>query len=317
MPSAIGIDFGGTNTKVAIVTESGSIKSKTSFETGSPFSRDKWIQSLNKKIADLQKKNPSDVPLGIGIGIAALVDPEKKTVLHAPNITGIDGWEMGKDLEKHFQMPVKIDNDVNAVALGEHIFKKTGGARNIVVLTLGTGVGGGLILGGRLYRGSRFIAGELGHITINEKGPRCSCGNTGCAEAYLGNQRIVSNFKELLKKGRRSLLEKSVQKGENLTPQLIYEAAKNGDEASLQIWEGVAEHLATLLSSVINLLNPDRIIIGGGVANAFDLIEKPLWEHLKKRALKDALNGLVIERSHLGSDAGVIGAASLVLEKEI
>ena len=314
MDYVIGVDLGGTNTKVAFVGEEGAILQRMSYATPKPFEREKWLSGLEAVLSQMKDAVSGMDLKGMGVGIAGLVNSEEGIILHAPNIRNVDGWAMKEDLVKRFGTLVAIENDVNVVALGEYLFEENG-ARNIIVLTLGTGVGGGLILNGELYRGSHFMAGELGHITINENGPICNCGNEGCAETYLGNQRIANRFKEILKEGRSSSVTDLVDDIDDITPEVIYEAAKKGDELSLQIWNKVAQHLATLLAGLINLLNPDKIIIGGGVAGAYDLIEQPLWTHLNKRVLKPALKGLTIRKSKLGADAGVVGAASLILKK--
>jgi glucokinase len=313
MRTAIGVDLGGTNTKTAFIDESGRVIKKKVFSTPAPFDRGAWSATLKEYAEAL--KTSERAPCGIGIGIAGLVDPNSRRVLHAPNIQGIDGWAIGEDLEKAFGLPVKADNDVNVMALGGHFFGPNDGSKNIVCLTLGTGVGGALIINGQLYRGSGFTAGELGHITINEEGPQCSCGNHGCAEAYLGNQRIVRRFKDFLRKDGNSIVTDMAGPDGAVTPHMIYEAAKKGDAIALKVWEETAAHLATLLSGVINLVNPDKIILGGGVANAFDVMEKPLWDNIHKRALKAAVSGLRIVTSKQGEDAGVIGAAALVLKE--
>lgn len=222
MLSAIGIDLGGTNTKIALVSENGKIIKKDVLPTLNPFDKKEWVLQTDEVINDLKNSQRECNIAGIGIGIAGLVDPFKKVILQAPNIVGIDNWNIGEDLISKFKISVEIDNDVNVMALGEFLFGEAKKTKNAICLTLGTGVGGGLILNGDLFRGSNFMAGELGHITINENGPQCNCGNFGCAETYLGNGKIIKKFKQMMEADNSSILNGV----KDIDPSKIFEAAK-------------------------------------------------------------------------------------------
>jgi len=201
-------------------------------------------------------------------------------------------------LQRRLGLKVNLDNDVNAMTLAEHKFGAGKGAANLVCLTLGTGVGGGIILNGELYRGSTMVAGEVGHIPINEKGPRCNCRGYACIERYVGNRYILSRARKILGKG--------------ITLRRIDKLAKKGNRKAIGIWADVGRKLGVMLTGVVNLLNPDKIIIGGGVSKAGELILKPLRQELKARAMKDPAAHVKIVRAKLGTDAGIIGASLLV-----
>ncbi|MCM8795950.1 MAG: ROK family protein, partial [Candidatus Omnitrophica bacterium] len=196
--------------------------------------------------------------------------------------------------------PIFLDNDVNLMALAEQRLGAAKGFRNVVCLTLGTGVGGGLVINKAIYRGSTFAAGEIGHLPLNEKGPRCSCGGRGCLEAYIGNTRIIQKARRLFKR--------------RVFPEELSYLAKKKNKKAIRLWNEMGEHLGIALCGVINLLNPDAIVIGGGLAGAgkvlFDKVKKTIF----KRAMSVQARYVRVMPAKLGSDAGLIGAAILVKE---
>ena len=189
-------------------------------------------------------------------------------------------------------------SDLNLMALAEHRLGAAKGSRNAVCLTLGTGVGGGIIIAGRLYRGSSFAAGEIGHMPINEKGPRCNCGGIACLERYIGNRYILKRAKKAF--------------GSDITLEALTKLAKGGNNKAISIWTDVAEKLGIALTGVVNLLNPDKIIIGGGVGKAVEFIIVPLKKTIKERAMKGHAKHIKISMAKLGPDAGIIGASLLL-----
>ncbi len=306
----LAIDVGGTNIKLALVDRRGKIKSKKVFPTYKHHKKGLIIDLLfyiENLLLELKlKKNDLS---GVGIGLPGIVDTSRGLVHSLTNIAGFKNVPLKNILEKKLLWPVFIDNDSNLMALGEYRFGAGQGSRNIVCLTLGTGVGGGLIINGKLYRGSYFSAGELGHIPLSETGLRCNCGGWGCLETYLGNTYLVKEAQDKID-NRRTVLSKV-----NLTPEKITLAAKKGDKLAIEIWEKAGERLGTALVGIVNLLNPEKIIIGGGLAQAGRFLFNPIRKTIKQRAMYFPAKKVKILKAQLGENAGLIGAAVLVGEE--
>ena len=300
----VGIDVGGTNIKLGLVNRSGKIIVRAFLET-KKYHRQK-SQLINALVREIQllvqsknliKKNIA----GIGIGLPGIIDPQKGIVGFLPNVPGWRNVPLRRILQSKLGIPVFIDNDVNLVTLAEWKFGAGQGVGNLICLTLGTGVGSGLILDNSLYRGEGFAAGELGHLPLNEQGPRCPCGGWGCFERYVGNG-------DLMKKAAKKFRQK------NITLPDVYRLASRGNQDALRFWREAGEHVGNALVSVVNLLNPRLIIIGGGVSNNFRFMEKTVNAVIKRRAMKFQAGMVKIVRAKLGDDAGIIGAHVLAKE---
>ena len=209
-----------------------------------------------------------------------------------------------------------MDNDVNAMTLGELRHGAGVGYKNIVALTLGTGVGGGVVIDGKVYHGSQNTAGELGHTVIEPNGRYCGCGNQGCLEAYAGAKNIVERTQEKIETGRSTILAKAIKNGTALTPRQIAEAAHAGDKVAMEIFAETGRYIGVALTSIAHILNPQIAIIGGGIAEAGEkLLFEPIRTELSKRAM-DIPARMKIIKAHLGNDAGIVGAAMLALESD-
>ena len=209
-----------------------------------------------------------------------------------------------------------MDNDVNAMTLGEFRHGAGVGYKNIVALTLGTGVGGGVVIDGRVYHGSQNTAGELGHTIVEPDGRYCGCGNQGCLEAYAGAKNIVERTQEKIEARRSTILAKAVKDGTTLTPRQIAEAAQAGDDVAIEIFAETGRYIGIALTSIAHILNPQIAIIGGGIAEAGEqLLFEPIRTELSKRAM-DIPAQMKIVKAYLGNDAGIVGAAMLALESE-
>ena len=209
-----------------------------------------------------------------------------------------------------------MDNDVNAMTLGELRHGAGVGYKNIAALTLGTGVGGGVVIDGQVYHGSQNTAGELGHTIVEPNGRYCGCGNQGCLEAYAGAKNIVERTQEKIETGRSMILAEAIQNGTPLTPRQIAEAAHAGDEIAMEIFAETGRYIGIALTSIAHILNPQIAIIGGGIAEAGEkLLFEPIRAELSKRAM-DIPARMKIMKAHLGNDAGIVGAAMLALESE-
>ena len=283
----IGVDIGGTNIAAAIVSDDGKVLYKKSNPTNADKGPQGSIDVIISTIRELMENTElSSRVRGIGIGVPGVCDIKKGIVEFAPNLF----W--------------------NAAALGEAWCGAGQGKKNIVCITLGTGVGSGLILNGDIFHGAKNGAGELGHITVVEDGPKCNCGNTGCLEALAAAPAILKAGKKAVTEGKETLLSEIGT--DNLTTKDVFDAAKNGDKVSLEIVNQVAHHLGLALANVVNILNPEQIIIGGGVAAAGEILFNPLKEIIKMRALKGLYDCLEVVEAQLGNDAGIVGAAALV-----
>ena len=209
-----------------------------------------------------------------------------------------------------------MDNDVNAMTLGELRHGAGVGYKNIAALTLGTGVGGGVVIDGQVYHGSQNTAGELGHTIVEPNGRYCGCGNQGCLEAYAGAKNIVERTQEKIETGRSTILAEAIENGTSLTPRKIAEAAHAGDEIAMEIFAETGRYIGIALTSIAHILNPQIAIIGGGIAEAGEkLLFEPIRAELSKRAM-DIPARMKIVKAHLGNDAGIVGAAMLALESE-
>ena len=310
----IGIDLGGTNVKIALLKNVNIIVQKTSIETDKHKGRSKLIAEIIKIIKQLIKDNKlkKSQIAGIGIGVAGPINFDRGFI---HNLTNIKGWKntpLKQMLTKKIGIRTFVDNDVNVVTLGELAFGAGRGFKDILCLTLGTGVGGGIVLNGHLYRGPNFTAGEIGHIPISITGPKCNCGGTACIERYVGNKFIIQRAKELVKNNKKSLIFKYANNQiSKITPKIISQAASDKDKTALLIWREVGNYLGIALSGLVNTLNPELIIIGGGVAKA----GKPLFDSIKKtiklRSMKNPASFVRVVPALLGEEAGIVGASVL------
>jgi len=296
----VGIDLGATRIKMALVDRKGRVSHRREVDTPFNAKKSQIIDSLVGNIVYILKTsstNKKDVA-GVGIGVPGPVDSKRGFVRYFPNIKGWNNVPLKAILQRRLGLKVVLDNDVNAMTLAEYAFGAGRGAVNLICITLGTGVGGGIIIDGKLYRGSTMCAGEIGHVPINEKGPRCNCRGMACLERYVGNRYVLGRARRILGKG--------------ITLERIDELAKEGNKKALGIWKDVGNKLGVALTGAVNLLNPDMIIVGGGVSKAGELILTPMRKTLKARAMKDQAAHVKIVRATLGGNAGIIGASLLV-----
>jgi glucokinase len=311
----VGVDLGGTNITIALVDLKGKIKNKVKISTQANKDACYIIKTIIENIKVLVRGINSSQIIGIGIGAAGQIDHPNGMIQFSPNLH----WRnipIVKEIKKEFKVPVFIDNDANVACYGEFLFGAGQGAQSIICVTLGTGVGGGIIIDGKIYRGAGGAAGEIGHLTVESRGRKCNCGNHGCMEAYVGAPHMRERCIEKIKAGRKSIITKIVEGSlSKITPKVLLEAAFYKDALALEIWQETGMYLGIGLASLINIFNPEKIIIGGGVANAGKLISDPMKKTIKERALAVSLHEVKIVRAKLGEEAGVIGAAMLVLSE--
>lgn len=300
---AIGIDLGGTNLRAALVTDEGNVVRKKKEPTPG-----KIIDSLVLLIESFFSR---DV-LGIGLGIAGLIDRETGAILVSPNIPVLKGMNLVREIREKFKVPTFIENDANAAALGEKWIGAGKEFSDSVLFTLGTGIGGGVIKDKRLLD----VAAEVGHMTIHTGGEKCFCGNFGCLETYASARAIVSKVISALEKGRESLLLKLHEGGPyKLTAEDIYEMALEGDSLAREVLKEAGRNLGIGMANIVNILSPQAIILAGGLTGAWDIYVQEAIREASKRAFHEFFEKVKIRRSLLDDEAGVIGSAGLVFQE--
>lgn len=308
----IGIDVGGTNVKIALVDEKGSIIYSNSVPTRAEMGYEYTVNNIKQAIKDLMNESKCTDIAGIGFDFPGQIDYKNGIVRLAPNIPGWINVPIAEIIENEFKIPTKIDNDVHCAALGELKFGAGKDCENFICMTVGTGIGSGIVINGKLVRGVSNAAGELGHIKLEMNGgPLCGCGDYGCLEAFASGPSIVKMAEEYIM-GGKSTKFREMANGSPITPFTIAEAAKQGDPVAKRIFTIMGEYIGYGLTSVVNLLNPEKIIIGGGVADAGDILLNPIKETIKKRAMFVAGSAVEIVPAQLGNSAGVIGASLLI-----
>lgn len=301
----VGVDIGGTNVKLGLVNSSGKVVARSNFATRSYVNdRSKFIDALAHEIQSLIASNglhKKDVR-GIGIGLPGLLNPVTGVVIFLPNIPNWENVPLKRILEKRSGIRTFLGNDVKLITLGEWKFGAGIGYKNLVCITLGTGVGSGLVLNNELYMGEGFVAGEIGHMPLNEDGPVCSCGSYACFQAYVGNRQLLERAGKILHKKDLTFLD-------------LRRLARRGDRRALAFWKEAATRIGINLVGVVNLLNPPLIIIGGGVSNNHEFLFSTIRRVIKRRAMSVHAAMVKIVRTKLGDDAGIIGAQVLVNQK--
>lgn len=305
----LGIDLGGTEVKVAVVTAEGVICE----EARVPNSVVSVPEEICREIINRAKAMKDFKRLsGTGIGVAGDIDQKLGIVRFSPNLPAWKNANLRKILGHALPKPIIVDNDANAAALGAYWLDAKGKVNNLLCITLGTGVGGGIVIDGKLYRGATGSAGEVGHIPFEPNGPICKCGSRGCIERYLGAPSLSLQAREEVKMGKSKLIMRLVNGQLNdITPQVLATAAQKGDQLAKRLWEDAGERLGIVLAGLINLLNPEMIVLAGGVSRAGDLLLKPVKETIKERAFLTPANACKVIISKYNQQLGVVGAALL------
>ena len=325
MPAfAIGVDLGGTNLRVAAVDGTGKLLEKVTSGTEVAKGRDAVIDAMTTVILDVAKKFQHVGPLaGIGVGIPGIIDMRTGMVRQSPNLPGWHDYPVQDEIEKRLKAPVILENDANAAALGE---KWLGAARDwdsMCMLTLGTGVGGGIVLDGQVWRGMTGMAGELGHITVDPNGPPCGCGSRGCVEQYASATAVKRMAMEMIKSGKAPELERASKGNVEFSAKVVYQMAVQGDEPAREIFRTVGWALGIVVADLVNVFNVPMYVIGGGVSSAWEAFSPALLEEVRKRSfvygattpgeIHGQTGATIVTRALLGSDAGLYGAARLPL----
>jgi len=300
----IGVDLGGTNIKAGSVSENGRILNDVQIATEADQGVD---HVLDRMVQAVQEVADGTAIGGVGIGIPGQINVEQGLCHFAPNLPGWNEISVTPVLKEKLNCPVLLDNDANVAAVGEFAYGAGKGSRHMLMVTLGTGVGGGLVLNGEIFRGARDLAGEFGHMTVHYDGYTCSCGRKGCIEEYASIRGIVRMVQEKLDAG----IESSLRDVKRLTPREIYHDAVNGDALAIEAFQQAGDFLGVALADIANLLNIERIVVGGGVANAGNFILDAARKRVQKDALPVAAESVEIVKAELGNSAGLVGAAYL------
>lgn len=315
MKRVIGVDVGGTGIKLGAVRVDGSpeLLADRVIHDHAALPVEDVLRRIEEEIRRLLDTAGWDAPDGIGVGSAGLVRSQDGVVVTSPNLPRWTDAPIGSRLQERVGVPVRVDNDVNAFALAEWRWGAGKGTDDVVFLTVGTGIGGAVITGGRLLRGKDGFAGEPGHATLVLGGISCPCGNEGCAERYVGNQGIVDAARRHPGFGK----DERLRDADPLTPKTLFEAATAGSAVATTVLADAGRALGGLLVTLVNLMNPERIVIGGGVARAGDYLLGPARDHLARRSLVARHAPVEVVPAALGEHAGILGAAAVFLDESL
>lgn len=311
-------DVGGTKMVVALVSPEGQIIDKHRQPTLAQDGPEAVIERLYSSINFLLDRNsisPRQLE-AMSLGIAGIVDTMTGIVDKAPNLPGWENLALKTKIHDNYGVPVHILNEVDAAALGEHRYGAGQGLKNIVLITLGTGIGGGLVLGGKMFLGSTGSAFEVGHMVIKDDGPECGCGNNGCLETLASGTAMGREVRRRISDGEKSMLADMVDGViENITAEKVHEAAKQGDSLALSVIADASHYLGLGIINLVTLINPEMIIIGGSVARMGNLLLDPVRQMVKDKAFPLMVKKLKIVPAYLGEDAGLLGAAAYALDQ--
>lgn len=317
----IGVDLGGTNIVAGAMPDDGSrelaMRSEpTHAERGADAVVDRIVAMIAEVMAEVSAScgATSRDFVGVGVGAPGPLDREHGVVVVAPNL-GWHNFPLRDEIGERVRLPVTLDNDANCATMGEWWCGAAKGARNVVGITIGTGIGGGVVLDGRLYHGSSDVAGEIGHTTIDANGRYCRCGNYGCLEAYASGPAIALRAREALERdlepGESSILPTVVNGNlDLLTAAHVYDAAHQGDRVALEVVRDTARFLGTGIANLLNVLNPDVVVLAGGVTKAGARLFEPLRAEVRRRAFRPAVEACRIVPGSLPGTAGVVGAVA-------
>ena len=315
---AIGVDLGGTKIEVALVNADGQLSDRLRIPTQSEAGPDKIPEDITKTIHQLCDKHKDIAPSVIGIGVAGQVEKNTGTIIFSPNL----GWQnvnLQELLTNKLQLPVAVCNDVKAAAWGEWLHGAGTGCDDLVCIFVGTGIGGAIVCNGRMLEGCNNTAGEIGHTTIQLNGPLCHCGNKGCFEALASGWAIERDAQTAVQKNKdegRMLLEMADGDAKLITGAIVAAALQKGDALAAKLMYEVTDALIAGVTSVVNMVGPCRVILGGGVIEGMPELIKRVEAGVRKNALKAAIASVNILPAKLHNDSGVIGAAAFALHQQ-
>ncbi len=335
---SIGVDLGGTNLRIAAVNQQGDLMEKVTLGTRVALGKDHVIREMCDAIRVLAVKYSDAGSLqGIGVGVPGIIDMKTGMLRESPNLPGWAGSPVQAQIEQRLGTRVILENDANVAALGEKWLGAAKDVDDMIMLTLGTGVGGGIVLEGRIWHGMTGMAGEFGHMTVEPEGPQCGCGNRGCVEQYASATAVVRMAKEAIASGRAAGLASAANSDPEFSAKAVYNLAIQGDEEARKIFGRVGRALGICIGNLVNAFNLPMYVVGGGVSSAWEAFSPFIFEELRQRCLVYAATATrsphsnaqgasaqvesegptrtVITRALLGSDAGLYGAAQLPMTR--
>ena len=295
---SIGLDLGGTNLRAAAVDRSGNLLEKTSLSTTCSEGREALVNDMVSSIRKLRLSRKGDRLAGIGVVVPGFIRLKEGVIVNSNNLTCLENFPIREEIERHLDAPVILENDANAAALGEKWIGAGREVDDLVLLTLGTGIGGGIISDGKILHGYLGMAGELGHLTVVPNGNPCGCGNRGCVEKHASATAIVA-------------LAKLSGLGDGLTAEDVYHLAMGGNAKALAVFESMGQALGIALAMLINTFNFPLYLLSGGVLAAWDLFAPPMLEEIRRRSFTFRTTNTSVAKATLGSEAGLFGAACL------
>ncbi len=311
MKIGLAADLGGTNLRMAAIEINGNVCHRLKIETPKAERAEEIVRVIVESAQTCRDavKEKGKIS-GFGLAVAGTVNPLNGVISNAPNVPCLEGFPLPDILSRELDLPVILENDANAAAVGENWLGASKDFQNSICVTLGTGVGGGIIIDGKVLRGADGTAAEIGHICVEPFGAPCGCGSLGCVEQYSSAQAIVRLTRELESQYPKSDLTEKY----NLTALEIYEAGKDGDELALEVFRRQGFYLGIALADLINILNPDVIVMGGGAAAGWDLFMPHARAQIRLRAYRQPAERVKLVTAACGDDAGILGAAKLVFE---
>jgi glucokinase len=306
----LAIDIGGTKIAIGRFLRDGTLEERVIFPTNAERGYKKILEEIIENLSRLKTKDT----VALGIGCGGPLDSEKGIILSPPNLPGWDSVPLKKDLESFLKVPTFLDNDANCACLGEYYFGAGKGIKNLVYVTVSTGIGGGIIINGKILRGQRDSAGEVGHQTIVPDGPLCNCGNRGCLEALASGTAIAKRAQEAILRGEDTIL-KEWSKTEKISAKMVRSAYLQGDKVSEKIWKDALEYLGIGIGNIITIISPERVILGGGIVKAGEEVIETVKKVVKDRVRLVPIEKVEIVPSELGEDVGLYGAFALILSE--
>jgi glucokinase len=314
----LGIDLGGSKTLAAVVDPRGRVVSSHENVTPAAKGREAVIRCVVDSAHDaLQRAKLAMSEISaVGIGAAGISNPEAGILFTSPNLPGLREILLGDIIQEKLGRKTFIINDANAAALGELYYGAARNARNFIYITISTGIGGGVVIDGNIYTGAIGIAGEVGHMTIDDNGPTCNCGNRGCWETLASGTALTRAAKlRISKRVKTSILEYAQGSIDNVTPQVIHSAAEKGDKVAKELIAQTGYYVGVGLANLINIFNPELIVVGGGLSNIGDMLLEPAFKTAEKRAYKEAFQAVRFASAELGGNSAAIGAATFAAQE--
>jgi glucokinase len=314
----LGVDLGGTKILTAVVNSQGKMLSRDHSITPAQKGHKAVIQSILESVH--RALGRADVAISdlivIGVGAPGLLNPETGILFTSPNLPGWRDVPLRDIIQEKLGKKTFLINDANAAALGEFYFGAARGARNFIYITISTGIGGGIVIDGKIYSGAIGAAGEVGHMTVDDDGPICNCGNRGCWETLASGTALAREARHRIEEGvRTSILEYADGDVEKVNPQVINSAARQGDSLAKELIGRTGYYVGVGLANLVNIFNPELIVIGGGLSNIGDMLFEPAFKVAGERAYKEAFQAVRFASAELGRNSGVLGAAAFALQE--